>query len=84
MRKLIVFILVLTLGLGCQSEQKKDKPAPPNGEMPPGGPPMPPEGFPEDMPPPPPFNLNPHENAVFYINNGQEVKENQVKNAWHQ
>ena len=81
MRKLIVFILVLTLCLGCQSEQKKDKPTPPNGEMPPGGPPMPPDGFPEGMPPPPPFNLNPHEKAVFYISNGQEVKENQVENA---
>ena len=81
MRKQIAFILILILCLGCQLEHKKDKPAPPNGEMPPGGPPMPPDGFPEGMPPPPPFNLNPHENAVFYISNGKEVKENQVKNA---
>lgn len=48
---------------------------------PPGAPPMPAGGFPEGMPPPPPFNLNPHEKAAVYIDGGLHVKENEMQNG---
>lgn len=75
--------MLMALLFGCHSKKnngKNDK-SQPQGEMPPGAPPMPPGGFPDGMPPPPPFNLDPHENAAVYIVEGEQLESKEIKDG---
>lgn len=79
MKNLIYTFFVMAMLFGCKSGPKSESVPLPGGPPPSAPPPpgMPPGGFPEGMPPPPPFNMDPHDKAAIFIKNGARVAENE-------
>ena len=75
MKNLILCLLSSAMLLACSGDPKSHHPIP-GSSLPPG---PPPGEFPEGMPPPPPFNLDPHKMAAIYLKKGSRISENEYK-----